>query len=515
MKEGEEEDTRSISSQISNLSTNSTTTLNSTTSKASSSSSSRPKRYLCTYENCDKAYNRPSLLDQHLRSHTGERPYPCSYPECTKSFLRKSHLDAHLISHSRDKPFHCSICGKGVNTSQHLKRHEITHTKSFKCTHEGCEESFYKHQSLRHHIQSVHEQSLTCSICNKVFARPSKLSAHKLKFHGESPAYQCDSTGCFKNFKTWSALQFHLKQEHPKLKCLVCGKGCVGKKGLKSHMLTHDDAIKIWKCNYCDLGKFNEKEKLIDHYNEFHDGNIPLDLLNNKITDETISDELMVEASNITESTSTEKPSTKTTTTTIKSLSTILSTEEESSDNFFNNDVRSDTAQALKSTNSMNSTLSTSINESSNISTTSSRPKTIPIDSNNIINIISKKLTKQIKCPKLKCDRIFERQHDLRRHLKWHDENLKRIENFLSGLEQEEQNNDEKQDLKKRKLNEVLDTDDDFNEDKRIKINDANDANEINDYEPTNYDNDFNDYDDDDADFDAILDREMSTEVNY
>ena len=36
------------------------------------SKSIRPKRYKCTYEGCAKAYTKPSRLDEHVRSHTGE-----------------------------------------------------------------------------------------------------------------------------------------------------------------------------------------------------------------------------------------------------------------------------------------------------------------------------------------------------------------------------------------------------------------------------------------------------------
>lgn len=143
-------------------------------SSRASSSSARPKNYICDEPDCGKAYSKPSLLEQHKRSHTNERPFKCSETGCDKSFLRKSHLQAHLLSHEdqESKPFQCATCGKGVNTLQHLKRHEITHTKSFICTFEGCNESFYKHQSLRHHTLSVHEKNYyAISVINRLTDR--------------------------------------------------------------------------------------------------------------------------------------------------------------------------------------------------------------------------------------------------------------------------------------------------------------------------------------------------------
>ncbi|EMG50784.1 PZF1 Transcription factor IIIA [Candida maltosa Xu316] len=388
-----------------------------TKSISSNTSSSRPKKYLCTFEGCDKAYNRPSLLEQHLRSHTNERPFKCTFEDCDKSFLRKSHLEAHIIAHSEDKPFHCSICGKGVNTKQHLKRHEITHMKSFKCTYPDCTEAFYKHQSLRHHIVTVHEKSLTCKECGKTFPRPSKLTQHIMKHHGGS-AYQCDYSGCFKNFKTWSALQFHVKQEHPKIKCTICGKGCVGKKGLQSHMLSHDEStmIKIWNCTYCEIGKFSKKQELVDHYNNFHDGNIPEDLLKQDDL-KKLEDLLEENASNLTS---------------LNRLEEFVSDDEEEEDEK-RSDIRSDSHLAQKSMNSLNTSLGEGMD---------------------IIGLIST-ASKKITCPKKNCGRYFSRDYDLRRHLKWHDDNLERVESFLSNLQKEETPEGEPP-LKKSKLEEVV-----------------------------------------------------------
>ena len=245
------------------------TGLTSCGSSRSSSQSSRPKIYHCDYEGCDKVYSRPSLLTQHQRSHTDSRPFTCEI--CSSAFYRESHLKRHMLSHSDEKPFKCSVCGKGVNTRQHLKRHEVTHTKSFECDYEGCGEAFYKHQQLRHHVQSVHLQTLTCKDCGKTFPRPYRLANHMTRHHGASPAYPCDYPGCLKHLKTWSALQLHMKTDHPKLMCTVCGKGCVGQEGLRMHMLVHDDekSHKRWKCSECP-SEFLKKEELLTHCNEVH-----------------------------------------------------------------------------------------------------------------------------------------------------------------------------------------------------------------------------------------------------
>lgn len=365
----------------------------SSTSSAGSSTSSGPKRFVCGIDGCEKLYAKPSLLEQHKRSHTGERPFPCPEPDCTKSFLRKSHLLAHLVSHQnlKDKPHHCGVCGKGVNSPQHLKRHEIIHTKAFKCTAPGCEESFYKHQSLRHHILSVHDKSLTCETCGKVFNRPYRLAQHTLKFHGDAPVYQCDHQGCFRNFKTWSALQLHIKTDHPKLKCPVCKKGCVGMKGLKSHMaVSHDSAtaIKPWNCQYCVVGLFSKKADLIQHYNDYHDGNVPEGLLKDEE---------------------------------IEQRDALLHASEAGGLEHLESRELTPAISATKSIDSF----------------------TMEVDSGASITdmLVNNVDLRTIPCPKKKCDRMFRREYDLQRHLKWHDVRLAQIEAFLASLENEEAQN--------------------------------------------------------------------------
>ncbi|XP_056153930.1 transcription factor HIVEP3 [Lampris incognitus] len=56
----------------------------------------RPGKYVCTY--CGRACAKPSVLQKHVRSHTGERPYPCV--PCGFSFKTKSNLYKHRKSHT-------------------------------------------------------------------------------------------------------------------------------------------------------------------------------------------------------------------------------------------------------------------------------------------------------------------------------------------------------------------------------------------------------------------------------
>uniref|UniRef100_A0A8C7CIM8 HIVEP zinc finger 3 n=1 Tax=Oncorhynchus kisutch TaxID=8019 RepID=A0A8C7CIM8_ONCKI len=56
----------------------------------------KPGKYVCTY--CGRPCTKPSVLQKHIRSHTGERPYPCV--PCGFSFKTKSNLYKHRKSHA-------------------------------------------------------------------------------------------------------------------------------------------------------------------------------------------------------------------------------------------------------------------------------------------------------------------------------------------------------------------------------------------------------------------------------
>lgn len=253
----------------------------------------RIKKYVCTEEGCGKAYNRPALLRQHQRTHTNERPFVCPEEGCDMAFFRKSHLEVHQLSHLSDeeKPHKCPVCGKGFTSPQKLLRHVVTHTKSFRCSHEGCNKAFYAWQSLRHHEEITHQQALTCEHCNRAFSTRPLLLKHKLRDHGEVAPFMCDHPGCFRVFKSASSLGAHVKKAHPELECSKCGKKCIGSDALETHMLTHIEAVNpaLWVCEVCPHQvQYITRNELINHYKEFHDNAIPPHLL--QPAEELVSD---------------------------------------------------------------------------------------------------------------------------------------------------------------------------------------------------------------------------------
>ncbi|XP_072306296.1 uncharacterized protein [Eucyclogobius newberryi] len=254
-----------------------------------SSPSLKQNTHQCSF--CKKRFMYKSILQSHIRMHTGDKPFSCQI--CAKTFTSRANLRNHIRIHTGEKPYGCPICEKAFTRNSSLVVHMRTHclesaavcetrgedneephvlpqtegesaddqrdpfswsgaqmqTEADRDPHDQDQISTNSESSLKHHRVRAGEKPYTCPICMKHFLNCSDLRRHERIHTGEKP-YSCST--CKKAFAQQSHLNVH-KRTHTGEKpfsCPMCTRRFIDRYSLKIHIRRHTGE-EPFSCSIC------------------------------------------------------------------------------------------------------------------------------------------------------------------------------------------------------------------------------------------------------------------------
>jgi hypothetical protein len=172
--------------------------------------STTERSFICSFENCGKAFINKNRLKLHEKGHDQSYEIVCDI--CSKVLRGKGTFEQHLKTHDEsytEKKEQCNICGAWV---RRLKKHQASHVMlDLECNY--CGKVVHTKNALTKHISYYHKaaRSFECSFCNKTFKKKESLKEH-IAGHTGDTLYTCPY--CPSTFNSSANMHRHKKRDH-------------------------------------------------------------------------------------------------------------------------------------------------------------------------------------------------------------------------------------------------------------------------------------------------------------
>lgn len=242
------------------------------------SGASSKKKLRC--ELCDKYFAKNFDLQQHIRSHTGEKPFQCIV--CGRAFAQKSNVKKHMSTHK--------VWPSGMGST--LPRQPSPHVSGDEGDGETGDSSLQVPDqpppppppppltdvdALNDEDQKLNvvvDNSYLCQYCPEKFKSYFQLKSHMVH-HKNEQVYKCVVKSCGQTFKELEAFLAHTKshEEDMTYRCHVCSKHFTTLYELGMHQFNHsaceDNTLnrigpRHFQCTKC-LNKYSTPEALEHH----------------------------------------------------------------------------------------------------------------------------------------------------------------------------------------------------------------------------------------------------------